>query len=189
MKLWLFVLAALFLFCGCSDKDENGVDSQPTIEPVITSAPTESTAVLASRIPVETATAENVPETFTLDENNSEIRLAIEPEIVSEDIEALEVTILAIDNEALTGFSVFASLEWVTVGLGDGNVRLGAFSVFPADQPGRYTLSVRDGLTILREAVLEDEISDLILILRIEPVSTAGNLAGVKVHFAPPVWQ
>ncbi len=189
MKRWLFILTVSLIVCSCANNEDDG-GSVVTPDTGVTIEPTQSTAVSPTLEPVETTVSPTTfPQAFTLDEDNLEIRLPVQPEIILSDPAALQVSILAIENEALIAFSVFASLEWVTVGEQVGAISLGAFSVFPPNQPGQFALSVRNRLQELREMVGEDEISELSLLLKIEPISPDNDLAGLAVRFASPVWR
>lgn len=186
MKIGLLSVffAILLLLVGCANREQNEagtVDAEQTETQETTpgSSPTKISVI---------ATDEHL-ETFTLSDKQPETRLPVALETLEDRPEILEITITEIRNGELTPFSIFVYLEW------EGNsgelaslVLIEAITVFPPDQPGRYTLRVTNALSYVHSALDNLPSPEVNLLLQLRPISDAVPLSTLDIEFTMPEW-
>ncbi len=119
---------------------------------------------------------------WTLNNGRPQLELRVDRNDILRSSGVLEITIVSIDNPGLTPFSIALFLDEQHTSDTAGSLAIGAFTVYPPDQPGTFAVRLPENLGAELPA-------DLRLILQLQPISSASELSPLTVEIESPVWR
>jgi hypothetical protein len=103
------------------------------------------------------------------------------------------ITVEKIDNPSKVQVAILVSLRWAPVdeaSRGAGRTDIGTLSLFPADQPGTFTLRTSDAFTQLRETGVALEALRVFLDIELLAADPRRRAPGpLAVVIAEPAWM
>lgn len=195
IRLKYFCFLALFtgyslLASGCVNGENGRFAGQENITP--TAIVLEENNAAPTPVPTNILTEENEPlPGLVLNGQAPESTIPVDLAKLETFPETLTIEILEIENDTSTPFAIFVSLMWRAEQFDNvvtDTIFLGAFTVFPPDQPGRYIVDSSNAQRLLPPNLANQDSAVVTLLITLEAISETDRLSDLEVQLARPEW-